>query len=477
MFKNIHCCSTIRFFIAASMLFSSGCKTGNAVDSVAAALASPASESAEQEASENVAWHVAPSISATDVRMIYPIMGDWESYTGYPQEWYDTGYSDNAVMIITNGWGRIMDFDGNTLNATDINMSATQGDKYDARGSALLYGSDDYGTGYIYVGNDYNYYLSQDFASISGTVPVGACDCGDDPTVTETPAIVDNTFGTYRFGYTETEEVQEFLPGEMSSFTLSDRNIVPVRGNDYFITGYGIVDQNGEIIYTSSHLVNGEATDYPTIVNNRFFETDREIDSSHYTYFFDIPYETEIKDLDNTKKIALVNAETGEHLTDYLYDEALYFEDGYCPVEKDGKWGFIDENGNEVTDFIFDSASALYQGLTYVSVNDCFGVLDLKATLEQGTPVNLSTCYDSVGGVPDSSAELRIQGSVTTSYDNVNIRSGAGTSYDKLGHMGMFWYYPVYETQEAEDYTWLRIGDNEWVANDGTDSITRFITD
>ena len=466
---------TGKAMIIFSVILSSGCVASNKASQGSSAEASPAVQSEAANGSENVVWHISPTIPATEVRMIYPGIGEWRSQTGYPQEWVNTGYPDNAVMLVTNGWGRIMDFDGNVLNETDISLAHTQLDEDDVRGTAMNYGDDDYGTGYIYIDDSYNYYLSNDFSSISSTLPVGLCDC-DEPTERDDPAIINNTFGTLHFDFSKADDsMQEFFPGDYASFALSDRNIVSTFDENYKINGYGVVDKNGSIIYTSTHSINGNGLDFPAIINNRFFETDHEVDLSSYSYYFDVVNESMISGRDNSKKLALINAETGEHLTDYLYDEALYFEDGYCPVEKNGKWGYIDDKGDEVTDFIFDSASALYQGLAYVSINDTFGVLDLKTTLDQGTPVTLSTCYDSFGGVPDSSQQLRILGTVTTSYDNVNIRSGAGTSYEKLGHMNIFGSYPVYEKQEADGYSWLLIGNNEWVANDGTDAITRFL--
>ena len=45
------------------------------------------------------------------------------------------------------------------------------------------------------------------------------------------------------------------------------------------------------------------------------------------------------------KLIAFVDVKTGNRITDFLYDDALFFEDGYAPVKKGDYWGFIDEEG------------------------------------------------------------------------------------------------------------------------------------
>lgn len=86
-----------------------------------------------------------------------------------------------------------------------------------------------------------------------------------------------------------------------------------------------------------------------------------------------------------------VDAEKGITITRDLYEDARYFTDGYCPVKKQGKWGFIDPEGNEVTEFLFEDAAGLYDGKTYVKYQGKYGILDLKATLEAGIPVCADT--------------------------------------------------------------------------------------
>lgn len=49
----------------------------------------------------------------------------------------------------------------------------------------------------------------------------------------------------------------------------------------------------------------------------------------------------------------------GELITGYEYDQAQMFSYGIAACRKNGKWGYIDEQGNEVTDFVYDAPWAL----------------------------------------------------------------------------------------------------------------------
>lgn len=52
-----------------------------------------------------------------------------------------------------------------------------------------------------------------------------------------------------------------------------------------------------------------------------------------------------------------------------MYDCAYTFKDGYARVEKDGKYGFIDENGNISIDIKYDYANDFSNGRAKVELN------------------------------------------------------------------------------------------------------------
>lgn len=63
------------------------------------------------------------------------------------------------------------------------------------------------------------------------------------------------------------------------------------------------------------------------------------------------------------------------------FDDAKPFNGGYAAVKKNGKWGYIDENGKEVIDYYYDDALSFGQHLAAVKVEDKWGYIDLKGQI------------------------------------------------------------------------------------------------
>lgn len=63
------------------------------------------------------------------------------------------------------------------------------------------------------------------------------------------------------------------------------------------------------------------------------------------------------------------------------YQDARPFADGYAAVERDGKWGFIDTQGNVQIDFRFDDALSFGQHLAAVKSGDLWGYVSLSGEL------------------------------------------------------------------------------------------------
>ena len=55
------------------------------------------------------------------------------------------------------------------------------------------------------------------------------------------------------------------------------------------------------------------------------------------------------------------------------YEDARPFADGWAAVKQNGKWGFIDTQGNVCIDFRFDDALSFGQHLAAVKVGDLWG--------------------------------------------------------------------------------------------------------
>ena len=67
----------------------------------------------------------------------------------------------------------------------------------------------------------------------------------------------------------------------------------------------------------------------------------------------------------------------GRWIDNYFEDARPFSDDGYAAVKKNGKWGFIDTNGNEKIGFIFDDALSFGQHLAAVKVEDMWGYISL----------------------------------------------------------------------------------------------------
>ena len=178
---------------------------------------------------------------------------------------------------------------------------------------------------------------------------------------------------------------------------------------------------------------------------------------------------TEFDTPDTDVRYGLKRIEDGTAVTEAVYEQVMYYTDGYCAVKKDGKWGFINEQGKEVTDFIWDMVTPVYQGKAYVGINGIFGILDLKQTLDKGIPVTEETVYgDNIpqaGPKEDRSGPI---GELKVKVSNLNSRSEPTSYADKLAKVKDGMVYSVYEYvyNTMDGYTWYRIGDGRWIADD-----------
>ena len=74
-------------------------------------------------------------------------------------------------------------------------------------------------------------------------------------------------------------------------------------------------------------------------------------------------------------KPPVVNTQTTTKWEDN-YDENWRFSEGLAAVEKNGKYGFVDEAGKEVIPLIYDDVFDFSEGLAHVKKNDKHGFVD-----------------------------------------------------------------------------------------------------
>ena len=285
-------------------------------------------------------------------------------------------YTGNAIAVEKNGMFHIMDYSGNDLFPTEYGRIQVQRYRDEDPVSVIPFSYFPANVGFLVSeGSGIIYQFNGTFTEIREFYKPGI-----------------GITGTYYEIYSQDHIIQyvEKLEGTQ---TIVSRNVPdgdPFYGHRFLLTardgagnivGYDLYDE-------ARNFLRGI---YPSELYIPIDYSENKI-SSIWTVS---PFTNGFISVTNGSKITFINAETGAEITDYLYDDVKWFENGYCPVKKGDKWGFIDETGKEVTDFIWDDASALFEGKAYVGINGQYGILDLKQTTEQNIPVTYETCYNS----------------------------------------------------------------------------------
>ena len=98
--------------------------------------------------------------------------------------------------------------------------------------------------------------------------------------------------------------------------------------------------------------------------------------------------------------IVLLN-ESGELVSNQKFSNAVLFmeEEGYAAVEIDGKWGFIDGNGNMMIEPQYTSARSFNCGYAAVEIDGKWGFIDEKGKLIINNQFDDARDFNSRGGV------------------------------------------------------------------------------
>lgn len=79
------------------------------------------------------------------------------------------------------------------------------------------------------------------------------------------------------------------------------------------------------------------------------------------------------------RKDGVVRLFTGGRMTEEWYEDARPFSDeGFAAVKRDGKWGFIDIDGNPAVDYLFDDALSFGQHLAAVKLGEFWGYISMR---------------------------------------------------------------------------------------------------
>lgn len=338
---------------------------------------------------QKVIWAIEPSLEYEDIDNVIqgyyrqPSRARWYlEMTGYSSSWQNhtsdivnAEYPSNMFTCTLNGRYGILNDEGKIILDGIEPLQSYTGEKNPLEAKEYY--------SYVVKQNGVLYQLDQNMtAGEEITHGMMAGDYPFHPFVMHQEAFVYNMYM-----YDDESFIKPFKEVDESYMNLPDICYVPVVGSytnyvDDVWTGMAKMDKDGNILHIYDYVPCNGIQNTDTLVNGYYVTAHEPVDITCMTDMQ--PKDIAYKDI--------VSLETGEIINAEPYQDVLWFEDGYCPVMKDGKWGFIDETGTEVTEFIFEDVTALYQGKSYVKYTGRYGLLDVVGTLEKGTEISSSTC-------------------------------------------------------------------------------------
>ncbi len=338
---------------------------------------------------QKVIWAIEPSLEYEDIDNVIqgyyrqPSRARWYlEMTGYSSSWQNhtsdivnAEYPSNMFTCTLNGRYGILNDEGKMILDGIEPLQSYTGEKNPLEAKEYY--------SYVVKQNGVLYQLDQDMtAGEEMTHGMMAGDYPFHPFVMHQEAFVYNMYM-----YEDGSFIKPFKEVDESYMNLPDICYVPVVGSctnyvDDVWTGMAKMDKDGNILHIYDYVPCNGIQNTDTLVNGYYVTAHEPVDITCMTDMQ--PKDIAYKDI--------VSLETGEIINAEPYQDVLWFEDGYCPVMKDGKWGFIDETGTEVTEFIFEDVTALYQGKSYVKYTGRYGLLDVVGTLKKGTEISSSTC-------------------------------------------------------------------------------------
>lgn len=141
------------------------------------------------------------------------------------------------------------------------------------------------------------------------------------------------------------------------------------------------------------------------------------------------------------------------------YEDAYGFFEGYAPVKKDGKWGYIDRNGQCVTGFIFDKATPVSDRKAWVIYHGRTGKINILEMIENNVPFSDSVLNVQDYQIIDPTKWIEIK------VKSINIRNQPSVSGEKIASVQYGDIIPYTDQLENEGYTWYQISHDRWIAD------------
>ena len=181
------------------------------------------------------------------------------------------------------------------------------------------------------------------------------------------------------------DEDDYMLVNTFASFYDCKNNNIYVESLDNSIDGYIVLSNNKyKVLPIGSNYV---AVDFSNGIlmfgkcDKSLYELNKAINLSQYYYSFEL-----CCDSYSYSDFTYVN--TNGEIIASGYDDGYGFYEECAPVKKNGKWGYIDKQGNVVIDYIFDKATPLCDGKAWVIYQGKTGRLNIKDMLDNNIPFN-----------------------------------------------------------------------------------------
>ncbi len=398
-----------------------------------------------------VVWAREPGLTIDNIKLMEPfskreiiyespangtqhVLADMER-CGYPQEWNESGYGTDAIIVEKDGNHGLFDYNGNVIYPTTVSVhQAPFASGIDAARIVNEDGSVRFGWGTVNTASATAVLFDPNLTTVSD-VPFASYQYDPYDEINKWPyfAVQDGVFGVVTPQLTpEGKMTYKYAFEAYQGSTLPGSLIVPEVDQNFNRTGYIVCDANGSQIMH-------------TIVARGTYKEDTYVNGYY------------LIGMDN--EVTIIHAMSGMQVG-ASYFGAKYFSDGYIPVRKYGKWGYMDEEGNEVTDFIFDDASPVVHGNAYVRRDGSWGILNMREYLNAGKQITFAACYGEKTQDPSI-------GTITVNVSELNIRDAASVYGASVGNSIVGSRYDVYEITEAEGYTWYRIDASHWIPDSG----------
>lgn len=212
-------------------------------------------------------------------------------------------------------------------------------------------------------------------------------------------------------------------------------------------TGHVVISEEGYLVYNGTYY-------------HYFSETGREIGSGRYHTAS--PFQEGLACAEQDGKYGFID-QNGDAAIPFTYDWAGSFSDGRAYFEIGDRYGYLDRSGSEIVVLDCDSASSFQEGMAYISVDGKYGFINTDGEIV------IPLVYDDVSYFESGMAKVRTGskfGIIDTTgkkiipiiYDMVEIRTGfINTRSDQINRC-----YNINGQLLLENYEWVNSDINEY---------------